>query len=61
MKELDYGKDYKYAHHYENNFVEQEFLPKEIENTKFYEPGENAREKDFRQFLKIRWKDKYGY
>ncbi len=61
MKDLDYGKNYKYAHSYENNFVAQEFLPKEIENTKFYEPGNNAREQDFRNTLKARWKDKYNY
>lgn len=61
MKELGYGDDYKYAHNYQNNFVEQEFLPEEITETKFFEPGENAREKEIRQFLKNRWKDKYNY
>ncbi|MFC2109273.1 replication-associated recombination protein A [Bacteroidota bacterium] len=61
MKDLDYGKDYKYAHNYENNFVPQEFLPEEISNTKFYEPSNNAREQNFRAFLKTRWKDKYDY
>ena len=61
MKELGYGNDYKYAHHYENNFVAHEFLPEEIENTKLYEPGNNARENAQREFLKQRWKEKYGY
>lgn len=61
MKELGYGDEYKYAHDYENNFAEQEFLPDEIQNTSFYEPGNNAREKELRNFLKNRWKDKYGY
>lgn len=61
MKELDYGKDYKYAHNFENNFVAEEFLPKEIENTTIYEPGNNNRENNFRELLKKRWKDKYGY
>ncbi len=61
MKELDYGKEYKYAHNYENNFAEQEFLPDEIKNTKLFEPGKNARENNLREFLKTRWKDKYGY
>jgi putative ATPase len=61
MKDLNYGKDYKYAHNYENNFVPQEFLPKEIENTKFYEPSNNSRENDFRNTLKARWQDKYKY
>ena len=61
MKELGYGDNYKYAHNYKNNFAEQEFLPKEIENTKLYEPGNNARENAHRDFLKQRWKDKYDY
>ena len=60
MKDLDYGKEYLYAHAYENNFIEQEFLPEEIKNTKLYEPGNHARENSFREFLKQRWK-KYGY
>lgn len=61
MKELGYGHDYKYAHDYENNFTEQEFLPEAISNTKFYNPGNNAREKEMREFLKTRWGKKYGY
>ena len=61
MKELGYGDEYKYSHDYENNFSEQEFLPDEIQNTSFYNPGNNAREKELRNFLKNRWKDKYGY
>jgi putative ATPase len=61
MKELGYGKDYKYAHNYENNFFEQEYLPDEIKNTKFYDPGKNPREEELRQFLKNRWKNKYNY
>ncbi len=61
MKELGYGDEYKYAHDYENNFVDQEFLPDEIQNTSFYEPGNSTREKEIRLFLKNRWKDKYGY
>lgn len=61
MKELDYGKDYKYAHAHRDNFAEQEFLPKEIAGTKFYEPGKNAREEHDRNFLKSRWKNKYNY
>ena len=61
MKELGYGDEYKYSHDFENNFAEQEFLPDEIQNTSFYNPGNNAREKELRNFLKNRWKDKYGY
>ncbi|WP_298530491.1 replication-associated recombination protein A [uncultured Algibacter sp.] len=61
MKELGYGDNYKYAHNYNNNFADQEFLPDEIKNTKFYEPGNNSRENAHREFLKQRWKDKYNY
>ena len=61
MKELGYGEDYKYSHDYSNNFAEQEFLPDEILETKLYNPGDNSRENGTREFLKNRWKDKYGY
>ncbi len=61
MKELGYGEDYKYSHDYANNFAEQEFLPDAISNTTFYNPGNNSRENGTREFLKNRWKDKYGY
>jgi putative ATPase len=61
MKDLGYGDDYKYAHDFENNFVDQEFLPAEISKTVFYEPGNNSRENAIREFLKNRWKNKYGY
>ncbi|OIQ28101.1 MAG: AAA family ATPase [Bacteroidetes bacterium MedPE-SWsnd-G2] len=61
MKELGYGEDYKYSHNYKNNFSEQEFLPEEIKSTKLYDPGNNARENAQREFLKQRWKTKYGY
>jgi putative ATPase len=61
MKDLDYGKNYKYAHSYDNNFVNQEFLPEDISKTKLYEPGNNSRENNFRDVLKSRWKDRYDY
>ena len=61
MKELGYGEEYKYSHDYTNNFAEQEFLPETIAGTAIYEPGNNARENTTREFLKNRWKDKYGY
>jgi putative ATPase len=61
MKELGYGKNYQYAHNYEHNFVAHEFMPDEIKNTKLYDPGDNTRENTQREFLKQRWKDKYGY
>ncbi|MFT6856499.1 MAG: putative ATPase [Cyclobacteriaceae bacterium] len=61
MKEEGYGDGYKYAHSFPGNFAEMEFLPKEIEGLKLYEPGNNAREAELRKFLKNRWKDKYEY
>lgn len=61
MKNLNYGKDYQYAHQYENNFVNLEYLPEILSGTKFYEPGNTARENELRKFLKERWKEKYGY
>ena len=61
MKNMNYGKDYKYAHSFNNNFVSLEFLPEKIAGTKFYEPGDNVREEEIRKFLKVRWKEKYNY
>ena len=61
MKELGYGEEYMYAHDFANNFVAQEFLPDAIANTPFYVPGNNLRENGTREFLKNRWKNKYGY
>jgi putative ATPase len=61
MKRMGYGKNYKYAHSYESNFTEQEFLPDELKGTAFYDPGKNPREEELRKFLKSLWKDKYGY
>ena len=61
MKGIGYGKGYEYAHNYKDNFIDQEFLPEEINGTKFYEPGNNTRENNFRVSLKKRWKDKYDY
>lgn len=61
MKDIGYGKDYKYAHQYEGNFTNEEFLPKEISGTKFFEPGENQREKELRAHLRKLWKDRYDY
>ncbi|MFN4083557.1 MAG: replication-associated recombination protein A [Bacteroidia bacterium] len=61
MKELGYGKDYAYAHQFENNFIHQEYLPEKIAGTVFFEPNNNPRENEQRQFLRQRWKEKYGY
>ena len=61
MKQMDYGKDYQYSHLGEGNFIEQEYLPEAIKNTAFYVPGNNARENEFKKFLRERWKGKYNY
>jgi putative ATPase len=61
MKDLGYGKDYQYAHSFENNFVNMEFLPEQIKGTTFYNPGNNPRENELRNYLKNLWKEKYGY
>lgn len=60
MKDLGYGADYRYAHDYAGNFVDQEFLPESLSGTKFYEPGKNSKEEDIRRRLSQQWK-KYGY
>ncbi len=59
MKELDYGKDYKYAHSYEGNFVEQEFLPKEIKDARFWEPQNNPSEARILEHLRKLWRNRY--
>lgn len=61
MKDIGYGKDYKYAHQHKDNFVEQEFLPEKIKGTKLFDPGNNPRENNERKQLRERWKGKYGY
>ena len=59
MKELDYGKDYNYAHHFDGNFVDMEFMPEQLSGHKLYVPGNNPRENEIKSFLESRWKDKY--
>jgi putative ATPase len=61
MKEIGYGKDYKYAHSYENNFISLEFLPDQIAGRKFYDPGKNSREDETRKWLRGKWGGKYEY
>jgi putative ATPase len=61
MKDLGYGDNYKYAHNYENNFTQAEFMPEDIKNSVFYVPGNNKREEQQRQFLKQKWTGKYKY
>jgi putative ATPase len=61
MKKVGYGKDYKYAHDFDDNFVDQEFLPDKIKGRKFYDPQSNPKENEIRARLKALWKNKYGY
>ncbi len=60
MKELGYGKEYKYAHSFANNFAEQDFLPKEIKNQRFYTPQNNPLEVKILERLKSLWGKRYG-
>lgn len=61
MKDIGYGKEYKYAHSYDDNFTDLEFLPEEIKGTTIYKPGKNRREEEAKKWLNKRWKDKYKY
>jgi len=61
MKNIGYGKEYKYAHQYDGNFINIEFLPEKIKGTRFFNPGQNAREYEAREKLKKNWGEKYGY
>ena len=60
MKNLNYGADYQYAHNFENNFVELEYLPEAIKGSLFYAPQNNKKEQEVKQWLTLRWKGKYG-
>jgi putative ATPase len=61
MKDLGYGRDYKYAHSYEEHFVDEEYLPEDLPEKQFYHPGANAREHELSARLKQLWKDKKDY
>ncbi len=61
MKDMGYGSDYRYAHDFDDNFVDMEFLPDELSGKVFFNPGNNPREEEQRRFLQKRWKKKYGY
>jgi len=60
MKELGYGEDYKYAHNYEGNFVDQEFLPDQLSGTRLYDPSNNSKEAEIRRRMAAMW-EKYRY
>ncbi|MFA7067207.1 MAG: replication-associated recombination protein A, partial [Dysgonamonadaceae bacterium] len=59
MKEMDYGRDYKYAHDFENNFVEDNYFPKELRKKKFWEPQNNASENRIKEWMRRLWKDRF--
>ena len=61
MKDMGYGKNYKYAHSYKGNFITDNFLPEELKGTVFYDPGANPREDEIRKRLSEMWKDIYKY
>lgn len=61
MKDLGYGSEYKYPHDHPNSFVESEYLPDDLKGFRFYSPGNNPKENQFRIWLKERWKERYGY
>ena len=61
MKEIGYGKEYKYPHDFKNHFVEEDYLPKELENSQYYFPSENGQEKSLKERLKILWRSKKNY
>ncbi len=61
MKEIGYGKDYKYSHNFEGNFAAQNFMPDELKGTRLYEPAANAKEQEIRKKLQYWWKDWYEY
>lgn len=61
MKNIGYGKDYKYSHSYDGNFEAQEYFPDELSGTRLYDPGKNPAEEKLREKLRQNWKDKYGY
>jgi putative ATPase len=59
MQQLGYGKDYKYAHNYEGHFVEQQFLPDEVKDARFWQPQENAAEVKLKERMQSLWGDRY--
>ena len=61
MKDLGYGKEYQYAHEGEENFINQAYLPDEIDGTLFYRPGNNNKEQEVKRKLTELWKNRYNY
>ena len=61
MKKMDYGKDYKYAHQFENHFVQMEFLPEKLKGSVIYDTADNSAEEKMRNTLSVFWKEHYKY
>ncbi len=61
MKELGYGEAYKYAHSYKDHFVQEFYLPEEIKDLQFYNPGQNPREEEMRKRLDLLWNNMKSY
>jgi len=61
MKDIGYGKNYKYAHNHDHGFVDENYLPEELEGKQFYFPTENGQEKNIKERLKFFWKNKKKY
>ncbi|KAA6328880.1 Replication-associated recombination protein A, partial [termite gut metagenome] len=59
MKQLGYGQDYKYAHNYEGNFTQQQYLPDELKDTRIWHPQNNPAENKLHERMKELWKEKY--
>ena len=56
---MNYGKDYKYAHDFKDNFVEDNFFPEELKQKQFWEPQNNASENKIREWMKRLWKNRF--
>ena len=61
MKDIGYGKDYKYAHNFQGGFIDENYLPEEIKGTAYYQPSKIGSEAKLLDQMKLLWKDKYGY
>jgi putative ATPase len=61
MKEIGYAKEYRYPHEFKDNFIEEDYLPKELGSIQYYFPSENGQEKKLKDWLKFLWKAKKKY
>ena len=61
MKDLGYGKEYKYPHGFKKHFVEENYLPDELKKAQYYFPTDFGQEKNLKERLKNLWKDRKKY